>query len=137
MNDLQRNGVNIKYGEKAISFSPNSGGGRVGNEILLPEDFSISALRHEYGHFLDHQALGYPRYIEYFKSPELIVATERSQYLGEIRFARELGDTSARWTLIENYLRERNYIVDTYYQRPYGGKYNPNPFGGSKNVSSD
>ena len=78
MTDLQRNGVNIKYGEKAISFSPNSGGGRVGNEILLPEDFSISALRHEYGHFLDHQALGYPRYIEYFKSPELIVATERS-----------------------------------------------------------
>ncbi|MCD4498302.1 LysM peptidoglycan-binding domain-containing protein [Chromobacterium vaccinii] len=129
MADLQRNQVNVKYGEKAISFSPNSGGGNVGNEILLPEDFSISALRHEYGHFLDHQALGYPRYIEYFKSPELIVATERSQYLSEIRFARELGDTSARRTLTENYLRERNYIVDTYYQRPYGGKYNPNPFG--------
>lgn len=51
MADLQRKGVNVKYGESAISFSPNPSGGAIGNEILLPSEFSISALRHEYGHF--------------------------------------------------------------------------------------
>jgi hypothetical protein len=130
MSDLQASGVRVKYGGKSMSFSPNPGGGTFGNEILLPEDFSISALRHEYGHFSDHKRLGFPRHIEYFKRPELIVATERSQYLGEIRFARQLGDVGARRTLIQNYLRERNYIIDTYYQRPYGGPYNADPFGG-------
>lgn len=131
MADLQRNGVNVKYGESSMSFSPNPSGGSIGNEILLPNEFSISALRHEYGHFLDHQALGSPKYIEYFKNPELIVATERSQYLNEIRFSRQIGDDGARRTLIENYFSERNRTITNYYQRPYGGSYNPNPFGGN------
>jgi hypothetical protein len=86
----------IKYGDGSVAFSPNTAGGPLGNEILLPNEFSISALRHEYGHFLDHQALGSPRYMEYFKKPELILSTERRLYLGEIRTAREIGDTSAR-----------------------------------------
>ncbi|WP_157838874.1 hypothetical protein [Achromobacter sp. DH1f] len=98
---------------------------------MLPSEFSISALRHEYGHFLDHQALGFPRCVEYFKNPELIIATERRQYLGEIGFARRIGDQGARRTLIENYLSERNRTIENYYQRPYGGAYNSNPFGGN------
>ena len=120
MADLQRSGVNVKNGGSGIAFSPNPGGGARGNEVLLPDEFSISALRHEYGHFLDHQALGNPRYIKYFENPRLIVNTERRQYLGEIRFSREVGDVNARRTLIQNYLNERNSIVEKYYQRPYG-----------------
>jgi len=120
--DLERNGVELRYGEKSISFAPNTAGGPIGNQIHLPEEFSISALRHEYGHFIDHQALGSPRYIEYFQQPELIVATERRQYLEEIRFAREVGDVNGR-ILIQNYLSERNAIVGKYYQRPYGGSF--------------
>ncbi|GAA6152199.1 hypothetical protein [Pseudoteredinibacter isoporae] len=131
LNDLEVNNVSIKYGDDSIAFSPNTAGGPLGNEILLPNEFSISALRHEYGHFLDHQALGSPRYIEYFKKPELILSTERRQYLGEIRTAREIGDTSARRTLIENYLNEKNYIIDRYYQRPYGGKVDTTTVGGN------
>jgi hypothetical protein len=120
MADLQRSGVNVKNGGSGIAFSPNPGGGARGNEVLLPDEFSISALRHEYGHFLDHQALGNPRYINYFENPRLIVNTERRQYLGEVRFSREVGDVNARRTLIQNYLNERNSIVEKYYQRPYG-----------------
>tara|TARA_B100000745_G_scaffold219121_1_gene145862 strand:+ start:177 stop:839 length:663 start_codon:yes stop_codon:yes gene_type:complete len=131
LNDLEANNVSIKYGNGSIAFSPNTAGGPLGNEILLPNEFSISALRHEYGHFLDHQALGSPRYIEYFKKPELILSTERRQYLGEIRTAREVGDRSARRTLIENYLNEKNYIIDRYYQRPYGGKVDTTTVGGN------
>lgn len=77
------------------------------------------------------QALGFPRYVEYFKSPELIVATERRQYMGEIGFAGRIGDQGARRTLIENYLSERNRTIENYYQRPYGGVYNSNPFRGN------
>lgn len=56
---------------------------------------------------------------------------ERRQYLGEIGFARRIGDQGARRTLIENYLSERNRTIENYYQRPYGGAYNANPFGGN------
>ncbi len=131
LDDLEANNVTVKYGDDSIAFSPNTAGGPSGNEILLPNEFSISALRHEYGHFLDHQALGYPRYIEYFKKPELILSTERRQYLGEIRTAREVGDVDARKALIKNYLNEKNYIVERYYQRPYGGKVNTRTLGGN------
>jgi hypothetical protein len=51
--------------------------------------------------------------------------------LGEIGFARRIGDQGARRTLIENYLSERNRTIENYYQRPYGGAYNANPFGGN------
>ncbi|MBA2655338.1 MAG: hypothetical protein H0U71_09800 [Gammaproteobacteria bacterium] len=60
----------------------------------------------------------------YFQRPELIVATERRQYLAEIRFARSLGDMNGRKILIQNHLKERNYIIDNYYQRPYGLPFN-------------
>jgi len=129
MGDLEANNVAIKYGDGSIAFSPNTSGGLLGNEILLPNEFSISALRHEYGHFLDHKALGSPRYIEYFQKPELIIQTERRQYLNEINTAKSINDQGARRTLIENYLNEKSTIVDRYYQRPYGSK--PNTTGGN------
>ena len=128
MSDLEANNVrvNIDTRSSTIAYDPD------GNTIHLPERFSISALRHEVGHFVDHKNLGSPRFIEYFRYPELRVATERRQYLNEIRFAREIGDDNARRTLIQNYLNERKDIVDNYYQRPYGGRYNSNPFGGNQ-----
>ncbi len=131
INKLEANNVSVKIGGDSIAFSPNPAGGSLGNEILLPEKFSISALRHESGHFFDHKALGFPRYIEYFKKPELILSTERRQYLGEIRTARDIGDINARKTLIQNYLNEKNYIIDMIYQRPYGGNVNTSSVGGN------
>lgn len=44
---------------------------------MLSENFSITALKHEYGLFLDLKILGFPKYIEYFKNPELIIQIER------------------------------------------------------------
>lgn len=120
MQDLKNNGVTIKQAEKTIAFSPNTSGGNTGNAIYLPEDFSISALRHEYGHFIDHKNLGFPKHIEYFERPELIIATERKQYLTEIKLAKKLGDYNARKTLVQNYLEERDKIINRYYQKPYG-----------------
>jgi hypothetical protein len=118
--DLKKYGVEIKTRSNSIAFESNVAGGRIGNAIHLPEEFSISALRHEYGHFLDHKALDYPRRIKYFEQPELIVKTERRQYLHELRFAKECNDLNARKALTKHYLDERNKIVERYYQRNYG-----------------
>jgi|GEM_PF-2044187 len=128
MADLERYGVkiDINFDSQSMAFGPNPGGGPLGHQIKMPYDFSISALRHEYGHFLDHKALGYPTFGEYFAKPELWLASERRQYLAEIRFARELGDENARRILIQNYLDEKTYIINRYYQRPYGYQQNNN-----------
>lgn len=120
MQDLKNHAVNVQHRDGSIAFSPHTRGGTVGNTIYLPEEFSISALKHEYGHFVDHKNLGFPRHIEYFKNPQLIIATERKQYLAEIKLARELGDYNARKILTRNYLAEKEDIISKYYQQPYG-----------------
>jgi hypothetical protein len=101
-------------------------GGRPGNIVFDP-DASISSIRHEYGHFLDDQALGFPGQRFYYENPQFRVATERSQYLGELRTARQLGDTDARRTLIQDYRNERQYLIDNFYFTPDGAKI---PYGG-------
>jgi YD repeat-containing protein len=107
--------------EGQFAYGPASSGGRAGNIIFDP-DGSISAIRHEYGHFLDDQALGFPGQRFYYENPSARVATERSQYLGEIQTARHLGDQGARRALIQDYLGERNYLVENYYTKPYGAR---------------
>lgn len=94
---------------------------------MFDPDASISAIRHEYGHFLDDQALGFPGQRFYYENPQFRVGTERSQYLGEIRTARQLGDTGARRMLIQDYLNERQYLIERYYFTPDGVKI---PYGG-------
>ncbi len=120
MNDLRNHKVDVIFNENAIAFGPNIGGGTIGNQIHLPEQFSISALRHEYGHFLDHKSLGYPKFIDYMKNPSFRVQSERRQYLQEIRSAKDINDQISRQTLIKNYLNERADIVDKFYQKKYG-----------------
>lgn len=93
--------------------------GRPGNIVLSP-DLSISAMRHEYGHFLDDKALGFPGMRAYYENPSLRVATERRQYLGEVRLARSVGDNVARRQFIMDYLEERSALVDRFYTNPYG-----------------
>jgi RHS repeat-associated protein len=119
--DLRTRGVNISFREGQFAYGPAASGGRPGNIIFDP-DGSISAIRHEYGHFLDDYALGFPGQRFYYENPGARVATERSQYLGEIRTARQLGDQSARRALIQDYLSERNYIIENFYTKPYGGR---------------
>lgn len=67
-----------EFYNKALVLAPlrnihNVGGETIGNQIYLSEQFSISALRHEYGHFLDHKSLGYPKFIDYIKNPNVFL----------------------------------------------------------------
>lgn len=121
INDLKAKGVDISYREGQFAYGPAPSGGRPGNIVFDP-DSSLSAIKHEYGHFLDDAALGFPGQRYYYENPGARMATERGQYLGEIRTARELGDTTARRQLIEDYLGEKKYLIDNYYTKPYGSK---------------
>ncbi|UXU87589.1 hypothetical protein [Burkholderia sp. S-53] len=119
VNDLKAKGVDISYRSGQYAYGPAPSGGRPGN-IIFDRDASISAIRHEYGHFLDDAALGFPGQRFYYENPSARLATERRQYLGEIRTARSLGDAAARRQLIEDYLGEKRYLIDNYYFNPYG-----------------
>ena len=119
IDDLTSNGVEISYRKNALAYGPSASPGTPGTIVLDP-DASISAIRHEYGHFLDDKALGFPPSSVYYENPSLRVASERRQYLQEISTAREVGDNTARRALIEDYLEERQYIIDNFYQTPYG-----------------
>ena len=121
VSDLRARGVDISFRDGQFAYGPAATRGRPGNIIFDP-DGSISAVRHEYGHFLDDQALGFPGQRFYYENPGKRVATERSQYLGEIRTGRQLGDHDARRALIHDYLDERNYLIDNFYTKPYGGR---------------
>jgi hypothetical protein len=127
VSSLRANGVEIRYSTNEFAYGPTSLGGRPGNIVFDP-DASISAIRHEHGHFLDDQALGFPGQRFYYENPQFRVATERSQYLSEIRTARQLGDTSAQRQLMQDYLTERQYLIDNFYFKPNGEKI---PYGGS------
>lgn len=92
LNDLKAHKVDISFRKNQFAYGPSPSAGRVGNIVIDP-DASISAIRHEYGHFLDDKALGYPGMRAYYENPDLRVATERRQYLGEIRLARSVGES--------------------------------------------
>ncbi len=117
--DLEENGVDISYRKNALAYGPSSSPGKPGSIVLDP-DASISAVRHEYGHFVDDKALGFPPVREYYENPRLRIVSERRQYLQEIRTARKIGDNKARRALIQDYLEEKKYIIDNFYETPYG-----------------
>jgi len=119
VSDLRAKGVDISFREGQFAYGPAPSAGRPGN-IVFDRDASISAIRHEYGHFLDDSALGFPGQRYYYENPSARLGSERRQYLQEIRTAREVGDQVARRQLVQDYLGEKNYLIDNYYVKPYG-----------------
>ena len=61
MSDLRRNGVEVSFRTREFAYGPASSSGKPGNMVIDP-DASIAALRHEYGHYLDDDRLGFPRF---------------------------------------------------------------------------
>lgn len=117
--NLDAQGVDISFRKGQFAYGPAPSGGRPGNIIFDP-DGSISAIRHEYGHFIDDQALGFPGQRYFYENPGTRVATERSQYLGEIQTARQLGDQGARRALKAQLLQKVTEI-----DMKYGTQFNP------------
>jgi len=87
MQDLETSGVDVQFREGQLAYSAEVGGpGR----MILDRDASIGALRHEYRHFLDVRAAGYPGYTYYRGNVLEFWRLEFNAYMEEIRIARQL-----------------------------------------------
>lgn len=89
IDDLKANGVEIKYREGNLAYSPEKG--RPGQMILDP-DASYSALKHEYQHYLDDKANEHPGFSEYLKNQDFQAEMETNAYNKEIELANEMGN---------------------------------------------
>lgn len=106
---LKQNEVERVYRKGQYGYSPSVSKGKPGR-IIIDEDASISAWRHELGHFKDDKAMGFPGFTALKESKKLNWAFERKQYLEEIKFAKSIGDERARKVLIQNAYKEKRHI---------------------------
>jgi hypothetical protein len=89
MKNLETAGVEIEYRTGSLSYSPAKGGP---GKIILDPKTSIGALRHEYQHFLDVQAAGFPGLGAYYRDLPEFARVEVRGYLQEIYAARQTGN---------------------------------------------
>ena len=90
MATLRRNKVKVTDRPGALGYQPSSKPGKPG-ELFLDPDASYSAVRHEYQHYLDDLAQGFPGQ-EVLYQPNARWAMEKSAYAKEIALARRAGD---------------------------------------------
>lgn len=86
MADLLDAGVDLVSRPGTLAYSPSRGA--AGRMILDPEH-SIGALRHEYEHFLDHRAAGFPGFRPFMENPAEFARLEVRGYTREIDTAIE------------------------------------------------
>lgn len=111
---LEDSGVEIKYRENAMAYAPGLSDGNPG-QITIDPDASLSALKHEYQHFLDAQAEGFPSFgKQMFEDPSSRAIKELRAYMVEIKEADSLGLKEISERLFENYRQERSWIVNEY-----------------------
>jgi hypothetical protein len=96
----------VRYSETGtMAYSPASQGNP--GELVIDRNASLSALKHEYQHFLDDMASGWSgRRIMYEDYKERIMWELRA-YMTEIKEADRLGLQNVSNQLWENYLAER------------------------------
>lgn len=87
--NLVLRGVEVIFRTGTLAYSPSEND--PGRMILDPEA-SIAALRHEYQHFLDDAAEGFPGMSHYLRNAALFAKIEKRGYLREIETARETGN---------------------------------------------
>jgi hypothetical protein len=89
---LAQEGVEVVYrkGQLAYLAAQNSSG-----RMILDPDASLGALRHEYRHFLDVQAAGFPGMRPYYENPAEYWRLEYRAYLEEVTLARQVRNFSA------------------------------------------
>jgi len=93
IDQLKAEGVEVRYRKGTLAYGPDSESGRPG-QIILDEDASYSALKHEYQHYLDDKANGFPGSRVYYENKN----NERSRmeadaYDVEIEMAKKQGNT--------------------------------------------
>ena len=118
--NLEKSGVEMRYREGNMAYAPGMTEGSPGQLVIDP-NASLSALKHEYRHFLDAQAEGFPSFgKQMFEDPKARVIKELRAYMVEIKEADRLGLKEISEQLFENYRKERAWIVNQY--MTFGGE---------------
>jgi hypothetical protein len=103
MKDLGETGVEVTPDPNRLAYTPGNGGP---GQMILDPNASIGALRHEYQHFLDDRAAGYPGMRYWFEDPANVVGIEERGYAREIQTAIETGNGDLV-PLIQKQLQDR------------------------------
>ncbi|MDQ0885056.1 hypothetical protein QFZ81_000144 [Paenibacillus sp. V4I9] len=93
-----------------MAYAPK---GAVPGQLNIYKDASISALRHEYQHFLDDMAKGFPKLDVTYEFKNRIIMELRA-YMVEIKEAEKIGNKALVEQLWNNYRAERQYLIDNY-----------------------
>ena len=103
-----------------MAYAPGLSDGSPG-QIIIDPDASLSALKHEYQHFLDAKVEGFPSFgKQMFEDPKLRIIKELRAYMVEIKDADRMGLKEISERLFENYRKEREWIINTYIKKNGG-----------------
>ena len=112
INEMVDNGVEIVYRDGTMAYSPGLVPGTPG-QLIIDKNASMSALIHEYQHYLDDVASGLPGMRQLYEQNPRIIKELRA-YMKEIKIADELGLKDVSAQLWENYRQEREYILNIF-----------------------
>lgn len=104
---IQGAGGTVEFRAGTLAFSPTRG---APGKVILEPNASISAVRHEAGHFFDDIGLGSPGMGYYMQNPSVRRASGYSSYMREIRAARLIGDRNAARALLQDARAEKATI---------------------------
>src|SRR5690606_9969780 len=106
------NEVKVVYREGAMGYGPLRKGEP--GQILIDSEASMSALRHEYSHYVEAKSNGFPSAAESYQDWEGRIADELKAYTIEIEEAKRLGLDNIAEQLQKNFEAEKQYILDRY-----------------------
>ena len=107
LNEMKNNGVEVVYREGAMAYSPAKG---VAGQLVVDPSASYSVLLHEYTHYLDDVAAGFPG-MEYHFQTINRVKMELHAYMQGIKLADSLGYKDVSKQLFENNRNERELLT--------------------------
>ncbi|MDQ6423115.1 hypothetical protein RB620_27160 [Paenibacillus sp. LHD-117] len=115
IDELKNNGVEVVYREGSMGYGPLKKGEP--GQILIDPEASMSALRHEYSHFLEAKTKNFPSAAESYRDWEARIDDELKAYTIEIEEAKRLGLDNVAKQLQKNFEEEKQYIIDRFKPR--------------------
>ena len=108
--DIENKGGSINYSSSdTLVYGPSTMSGKPG-EITINTEASLSALKHEYQHFLDDYESGWQGMRIMWMEPEIRYQWEVNAYKIEVDIAKEKGLGNVIEQLVENLEIERKHI---------------------------
>jgi len=115
LDELRAAGVEIQFRPNDLAYQPRRG---EPGKMVLDQDVSIAALRHEMRHFRDVRADGYPGLRKYMLDAPSYWRIEFRGYMEELRFARAHHDYESARKVLELMRQRRQDIYGLYGYSP-------------------